>query len=647
MFVVRRHHENPLLAPRREHPWEALATFNPSVVRTEVGFPTKKPVTRMYFRALANPAALIAPFAGQSTIGMASSEDGVHFHSERQVIVPKESWEAFGCEDPRATVIDGITYLAYTALGGYPFGPDNIKAALAISRDGEHFTERHLLTPFNAKAFALFPEKINGEHVAIVTAHTDWTADHPRPTTGIARAKEIEEFWNPNFWHLWHKDLESHGLQNLRRADEDHVEVGAPPIHTKDGWLLIYSYIQQYYDEHTRTFGVEAALLDRDDPRKLIARSYPFMVPEEVYERFGIVPNIVFPTSVLENKDGSIDIFYGAADTTCAKATVRLDDLLDSINAAVSPTLTRAKHNPIITPIKDHAFESKLTFNPAAIDVGGDIHLLYRAMSDDNTSTIGYARSKDGIHIHERLSVPVYGPRAEFEMKLGGGNEFSGCEDPRTVVIDDTLYMTYTAYTGRHSPRGAITSISIEDFLARRFENWTQPFLVTPDGVDDKDLALLPGKVEENYLLYHRVSGRICADLLPSLSGGVRVSRCIEIMGPREGMWDATKVGVAAPPLKVEGGWLLLYHGVSRSLKYRVGVALLDESGTTVIARSADPILEPVEPYEQEGEIPMVVFPCGAVIRDDTLFVYYGGADKVVGVATGSVSRILKALTWQ
>lgn len=150
MFTIRREPRNPILAPEREHPWEAFATFNPSVIREENGW-------RMYYRALSNPAALVAPYAGQSTIGEAFSEDGLHFHSQRQVLVPEHPWEAYGCEDPRATVFEGVRYLSYTALGGYPFSKDNIKVGIAVAKDGRNFTERHCATPFNAKAFAIFP----------------------------------------------------------------------------------------------------------------------------------------------------------------------------------------------------------------------------------------------------------------------------------------------------------------------------------------------------------------------------------------------------------------------------------------------------------------------------------------------------------
>lgn len=594
----------------------------------------------MYYRALANPSALIAPFAAQSTIGMAESEDGVHFGSERQVIAPKESWEAFGCEDPRAVVIEGTTYLSYTALGGYPFNADNIRVAIAISKDGEHFVERHLATPFNAKAFALFPEKVNGKYAALLSVHTD------RPPTAIclALADKIEDFWSPQYWTEWYEHWQSHAV-SLTRSETDHVEAGAVPLKTDKGWLFFYSYIEHYFSGGTRIFGVEAALLDLTNPTKVLGRTYPFLVPEEIYERYGVAPEIVFPTSALLSDEGTIDLYYGAADTTCAKATMPLAGLLGAMDPAAPPLFTRASENPVLIPRAENAFEAKLVFNPAAFDYDGLVHILYRAMGSDNTSTIGYARSKDGIHIDERLPVPIYGPRAEFEMKRGTPNGNSGCEDPRVALIDETLYMTYTAYDGVHNPRGAISSIPLTDFMQGSFDKWTEPFLITPDSVDDKDLALLPERVDGNFLLYHRINGRICADILPSLASGVRVSRCIEIMGPREGMWDAAKVGVASPPLKVPGGWLFLYHGVSRSGTYRVGAALLDDSGTTILARAADPVFEPKEQYEKEGEVGNVVFPCGAVIRDDTLFLYYGGADKVVGVATASLSRILKALS--
>lgn len=633
MFVIRREPHNPILSPRHEYPWEALATFNPSVIRESDGW-------RMYYRALSNPDALVSPYAGQSTIGEAFSEDGVHFHSRQQTLMPEASWEAFGCEDPRATVFEGVTYLSYTALGGYPFSKDNIKVGIAIARDGKHFTERHLATPFNAKALALFPERIDGKVAALLAIHTD----EPPAEICLVRADRVEDFWSPAFWEAWYADWKSNALA-LKRSENDHVEVGSVPVLTPHGWLVFYSYIENYFGGGKRVFSVEAALLDRDDPSKLIHRTESLLVPEEVYERYGLVPDIVFPTGATIGDGGKLDIWYGAADTVCAKASVKMHDLMRALDPnRPARTFTRAKKNPILSP-QGGGFESRNVFNPAAIDLNGSTYLLYRAMDEVNTSTIGLAVSHDGVSIDERLPEPIYAPRADFEQKRGVPTGNSGCEDPRIVRIDTMLHMTYTAYDGVRAPQGAVSSIRVEDFLARRFDKWSAPFLLTPDGVDDKDLALLPEKVGENYLLYHRVSNRICADLLPDISAGKRVSRCIEVLAPRLGMWDGAKVGSAAPPIKVGDKWLMIYHGVSRHAVYRLGAALLDASGTSVLARTADPVFEPMEEYEKMGEVANVVFSCGAVVRGDTLFLYYGAADKVIGVATASLAHILDALS--
>ena len=638
MFVIRREPQNPILAPQRDRPWEALATYNPSVVLTPEG-------VRLYYRALGDPDALQTPTAGLSTIGMAFSEDGIHFHSRQQVIAPQESWDVFGCEDPRVTFFEGRWYCFYTALGGYPFGPDNIKVAVAIGDTPDHFTERHLITPFNAKAATLFPERINGDIVLLLTAHTDWTSEHPKPTIALARAKRIEDFFEPEYWNRWHNTLSEQAIPELRKSDSDHVEVGASPLLTPHGWLLIYSYIQNYYDEHRRIFTIEAALLKRDDPQKLTSRTESLLVPQEFYEQYGLVPNIVFPTSATIGADGRLDIWYGAADTVCAKASVKLHDLMRALDPErPARSFTRAPENPILTAQGD-GFESRDVFNAASIDINGSVYILYRAMDKVNTSTIGLAVSRDGITIDERLSTPIYSPREDFEQKKGSATGNSGCEDPRIVRIGDLLHMTYTAYDGVHAPAGAVSSISVDDFLARQWHLWSTPFLLTPDGYDDKDIVLLPEKIGENYLLYHRVNNQICADLLPNLTSGKRVSRCIEVMAPRPGMWDGAKVGSAAPPIKVGANWLMIYHGVSRHGTYRLGAALLDSTGTTVLSRTAGPIFEPLEDYEKVGEIPNVVFSCGTVVRGDTLFLYYGAADKVIGVATASLAHMLDALS--
>ncbi len=637
MYVIKRSPNNPLIAPTAGKSWEARGTFN--------GCPVihGKKICLLY-RALGAPDALMVP-GGLSTIGRAYSADGEHFHDRRQFITPAEEWDRYGCEDPRVTYFEGQFVIFYTALGGVPFGAGNIKVAVALSKDLETVTERHLVTPFNAKAMALFPERIDGKITAVFTIDTDVP---PKPARiAIAQCEKLEELWSLDFWEQWHADLDQHIINPLR-SDQDHIEVGTPPIKTKDGWLLLYSYFQDYYSgEEHRMVGIEGMLLDLNEPTTIIAKTHgPMLGPEEIYERYGIVPNVVFPSGALVEKN-RVDLYYGAADTVCAKASFHLPDMLASmIPARRGALVERAKGNPILQPLAEHSWESRAVFNPGAIEIDDTIHLLYRAMSQDNTSVIGYAASKDGTKISERDAEPAYVPREEFEQKRGGINNNSGCEDPRITRIGNTVYMAYTAYDGTHAPRAALTSISVKDFLAKRWNAWQKPVLITPDDHDDKDTCIFPEKVDGKYLILHRISPQICADLLDSLDFTKnRISRCIELLEPRPGFWDSQKVGIGGVPIKTERGWLLIYHGVSKSSTYRLGAALFDlDNPTMLIARTVDPIFEPREQYERDGQIHNVVFTCGAVARKDTIYIYYGGADTCIGVAKVSLNKLLAML---
>ncbi|MDD5152960.1 MAG: hypothetical protein PHS95_03160, partial [Candidatus Pacebacteria bacterium] len=543
------------------------------------------------------------------------------------------------------TKFEGKYYTFYTALSEYPFSAKGIKIAVAISSDLKTVDERHLVTPFNAKAATLFPERIGGKATLLLTADTDG-----KPSKiAFAQADDIEDFWKPAFWEKWYAHIDEH-IVSSRRTQYDHTEIGAPPIKTPQGWLLLYSYIQNYFphpENLNRIFGIEGLLLDFDDPQKIVGHtSGPILVPTEAYELSGQVDNIVFPSGALVTDD-TLTIYYGATDTTVCIAHVNLTDLLSKMRPETAPRYRckRANENPIISPILEHSWESKATFNPAAIQIGKTTHILYRAMSEDNTSTLGYASTEDGVTISERLPLPVYVPREDFELKkVPGGN--SGCEDPRLTQVGKKIYMCYTAYDGVNIPRVAVTSISEKNFVEHNWK-WEKPILMTPGGFDDKDACIFPEKFDEGYFVLHRVAGQVCADYVPSLNFKKEiVDKCMHVFGPRVNAWDGMKVGVAAPPIKTPHGWLLLYHGISRSHgTYRVGAVLLDKDDpTVVISRSTDPIFEPEEPYEKVGIVNNVVFPCGITKRDELLYVYYGGGDKVIGVATIELDLLIQTL---
>ena len=115
------------------------------------------------------------------------------------------------------------------------------------------------------------------------------------------------------------------------------------------------------------------------------------------------------------------------------------------------------------------------------------------------------------------------------------------------------------------------------------------------------------------------------------------------LMRPRDTAWDSKRIGISGPPIETKEGWLLLYHGISkRTNHYNIRVALLDlKNPEKILFRTHNTILEPKMPYEKDGLVSNVVFPCGAVLVKGTLFVYYGGADTVVGVAHIKLKDIL------
>lgn len=629
MIEVQRAKQNPIVKPNPENSWEAAGAFNGCVT-------FDGQIYHMVYRALSHRQDCHGANLEISSVGYAESSDGINFSNHRQLIAPTEQWEKFGCEDPRITKLGDSYFIFYTALSEFPFNQNGIKVAVAITKDFKHF-EKHPVTPFNAKAMALFPEKINGQYAAILTVHTD----NPPARICLALFNSPEDMWSGEFWRKWYDDLENHVLF-VRRSGHDHVEVGAPPVKTSKGWLAVFSYIKDYFAPPP-TFGIEAVLLDIKNPFKIIGRTMePIMQPEEDYEQNGNVGNIAFPTGAITSKN-SLSIYYGAADTTTCLASMPLDTLLTEMIKNGPPTirLRRSSHNPILSPIQNHAWESKAVFNPAAWYDGHIVHLIYRAQGEDNTSVFGYASSQDGLSLSERLPEPVYVPRENFEQKLvPGGN--SGCEDPRLTELNGTLYMCYTAYDGKNPPRVALTAISTNDFKNKRW-NWSAPKLLSPPGQDDKDSALFPKKINGQYAILHRLGQGICLDFSKDLNFGEnRWLGGAHMMNPRDDSWDSVRIGIAAPPIETKIGWLLLYHGISHHAKYRLGAALLDlKNPTKVLARTDEPILEPELPYEKFGQVPQVVFPCGAAVMNEILFVYYGAADTVIGAAHIPLKEIL------
>src|SRR3989338_3693562 len=153
MVTTKRSKDNPLFYPNKINSWESEAAFNGSILKENGSY-------NMLYRALSLEHLHEDVRMKLSTIGICSSGDGVHFRKRRQLIIPEQPWEKYGVEDPRITKLENNYYIFYTALSAWPPNADSIKVGVAISDNLVKIEEKHPVTPFNAKAFVLFPEKI-------------------------------------------------------------------------------------------------------------------------------------------------------------------------------------------------------------------------------------------------------------------------------------------------------------------------------------------------------------------------------------------------------------------------------------------------------------------------------------------------------
>ncbi len=226
----------------------------------------------------------------------------------------------------------------------------------------------------------------------------------------------------------------------------------------------------------------------------------------------------------------------------------------------------------------------------------------------------------------------------------GGG--WGGVEDPRLTLIYDTIYMLYVALESG-LPQLTITSIKKRDFLNRKW-HWQGPKNISPPGAIVKSGVLFPEKIKGKYVILYRIFPNIWIDFVDDLDFEKKRylsgRPCIKI---RKNFWDSRKIGAGAPPIKTKYGWLLIYYGVDErdSLRYKIGAMLLDlENPCRVLARLSQPILEPDDWYEEEGHKSGIVYPCGAVVKNNQILVYYGGADSYVAVASADFDEFLDAL---
>ncbi|MEF8847416.1 MAG: adenylyltransferase/cytidyltransferase family protein, partial [Candidatus Paceibacterota bacterium] len=223
-------------------------------------------------------------------------------------------------------------------------------------------------------------------------------------------------------------------------------------------------------------------------------------------------------------------------------------------------TLEKLENNPIIEP-SEKSWESKATFNGAAVEEDEEMHLLYRAIGEDNRSVLGHAVSKDGTSVDHKSEEPAYDPGrlldgiekkkiSEVSGYISGGGWRGGAEDPRLAVVGSKIYMTYTSFDGTHLPHVSLTYIEKEDFLNEDW-NWSKPIRLSPSGEIHKNWVVFPGKVNGKFAILHSLSPNILVsyfdDLTDENNYPIHSHYHGEGMG-REVYWDGWVRGAGPPP---------------------------------------------------------------------------------------------------
>lgn len=324
-------------------------------------------------------------------------------------------------------------------------------------------------------------------------------------------------------------------------------------------------------------------------------------------------------------------------------------------------------------------FESHGVFNPAVIKTeDGQIHMFYRATTKANFSSIGHCLLKTPTEIDTRAEKPIFIPIEDYEKQ--------GVEDPRIVNIDGTYYMNYTAYDGENAMGALATSTDLRTFhregiitpkltyhefrlIIEGIEDLNEKYLrfvkllVKRSGTDtvlhnflwDKDVIMFPKKINGKFAMLHRIypdiqvayfndvkelTNQYWKEYLYKLSDYIVISSTEE--------FEASYLGGGCPPLETSEGWLLIYHGVEDTVDgyvYHTGVALMDlEDPTKEIGRLRQPLFSPEHEWERVGVVKNVVFPTGVILEDDTVYIYYGAADKRIGVASVSLTELLNEI---
>ncbi len=331
--------------------------------------------------------------------------------------------------------------------------------------------------------------------------------------------------------------------------------------------------------------------------------------------------------------------------------------------------MLKIKDEGIILEKTDLEFENKVVLNPACIQVDDITHMFYRAVNQNDISSIGYCQLADN-KVVKRLKEPVLFPEYDYEKQ--------GVEDPRITYLDGVYYLFYTAYDGNNALIAYAISRDLVHFVKQGLisprisydeaedifrgsgirERYTlfEMFYKERGGKDillfEKDACLFPKKINNKFALLHRVLPGIQIIYFDNFSD-LTLDRWRDyfknlgdfiVIDPL--FWfESYKVGGGCPPIETEDGWLIIYHAVDDTPLgeiYHATAALLDRKNPLkVLGRLSEPLFSPKVSWEKSGVVDNVVFPTGAVVRGKRLYIYYGAADMVIAAKSVDLSELL------
>jgi predicted GH43/DUF377 family glycosyl hydrolase len=287
----------------------------------------------------------------------------------------------------------------------------------------------------------------------------------------------------------------------------------------------------------------------------------------------------------------------------------------------------RVSNSPVIAPQGD-GWESAGTFNPSVVSHNGAVVMLYRAQDRNGVSRLGYATSTDGTHFVRRPE-PILSPETAYEAD-------GGLEDPRLVKIGDTYYLTYTGYNKKAAQLCLATSsdlvhwdrkgVILPAYQGRWNVGWTKAGAIVPERIDGRYwmyfLGTAADKTDQMGLAYS-------VDLLHWTE-----ALDVPVLPRRPGRFDSRVVEPGPAPVVTADGIVLIYNGADDALVYRTGIVRFDRTDPRkVVSRTDTPVFAPQAEWEKAGQVPNVVFAEGMVRQGNRWLLYYGAADKYVGVA--------------